>query len=101
MNDQSKIDMRQITTPEQEAELGERMLKMAKIDAHKTRARDGSSDNLKSNKPDAYVVTGRKLHPRTILIRRLNDEGLSNQEISQEIGLRVGAVNEVLRDYKK
>lgn len=101
MNDQSKIDMRQITTPEQEAELGERMLKMAKIDAHKTRARDGSSDNLKSNKPDAYFVTGRKLHPRTILIRRLNDEGLSNQEISQEIGLRVGAVNEVLRDYKK
>jgi len=101
MNDQSKIDMRQITTPKQEAELGERMLKMAKIDAHKTRARDGSSDNLKSNKPDAYVVTGRKLHPRTILIRRLNDLGLSNQEISQEVGLRVGAVNEVLRDYKK
>ncbi len=101
MNDQSKIDMRQITTPDQEAELGERMLKMAKIDAHKTRARDGNSNNLKSNKPDAYPVTGRKLHPRTILIRRLNDEGLSNQEISQEIGLRVGAVNEVLRDYRK
>jgi len=101
MTDKSKIDMRQITTPDQEAELGERMLKMAKIDAHKTRARDGSSDNLKSNKPDAYVVTGRKLHPRTILIRRLSDLGLSSQEISQEVGLRVGAVNEVLRDYKK
>lgn len=101
MNDQSKIDMRQITTPEQEADLGKRMLKMAKIDAHKTRARDGNSDSLKSNKPDAYVVTGRKLHPRTILIRRLNDLGLSSQEISQEVGLRVGAVNELLRDYKK
>lgn len=101
MNDQSKIDMRQITTSEQEAELGELMLKMAKIDSHKTRARDGDSDNLKSNKPDAYAVTGKKLHPRTILIRRLNDEGLSNQEISQEVGLRVGAVNEVLRDYKR
>jgi hypothetical protein len=101
MNDQSKIDMRQITTPEQEAELGERMLKMAKIDAHKTRARDGNSDNLKNNKPDAYSVTGRKLHPRTILIRRLNDLGLSSQEISQEVGLRLGAVNEVLRDYRK
>ena len=101
MNDQSKIDMRQITTPEQEAELGERMLKMAKIDAHKTRARDGSSNNLKANKPDAYSVTGRKLNPRTILIRRLNDLGLSNQEISQEVGLRLGADNEVLRDYKK
>ncbi len=100
MNDQRKIDMREVTTPEQEAELGERMLKMAKIDAHKTRARDGNSDNLKTNKPDAYTVTGRKLHPRTILIRRLNDEGLSNQEISQEIGLRIGAINEVLRDYK-
>ena len=101
MNDQSKIDMRQITTPEQEAELGELMLKMAKIDSHKTRARDGSHENVKTNKPDAYSVTGRKLHPRTILIRRLNDEGLSSQEISQEVGLRVGAVNEVLRDYKK
>ena len=101
MNYQSKIDMRQITTPEQEAELGERMLKMAKIDAHKTRARDGSSNNLKANKPDAYSVTGRKLNPSTILIRRLNDLGLSNQEISQEVGLRLGAVNEVLRDYKK
>ena len=101
MNDQSKIDMRQIKRPEQEAELGKRMLKMAKIDAQKTRARDGNSDNLKSNKPDAYAVTGRKLHPRTILIRRLNDLGLSSQEISQQVGLRVGAVNEVLRDYKK
>jgi DNA-binding NarL/FixJ family response regulator len=101
MNDQSKIDMRQITTPEQEAELGKRMLKMAKIDAHKTRARDGSFQNVKANKPDAYSVTGRKLHPRTILIRRLSDSGLSSQEISQEVGLRVGAVTEVLRDYRK
>lgn len=101
MNDQRKINMREVTTPEQEAELGERMLKMAKIDAHKIRARDGSHQNVKANKPDAYFVTGRKLYPRTILIRRLSDEGLSNQEISQEIGLRVGAVNEVLRDYKK
>ena len=101
MNDQSKIDMRQITTPEQEAELGERMLKMAKIDAHKTRARDGSHENVKTNKPNAYSATGRKLHPRTILIRRLSDLGLSSQEISQEVGLRIGAVNEVIRDYKK
>jgi len=101
MNDHSKIDMRQITTPEQEAELGERMLKMAKIDAHKTHARDGNSNKFKANKPDAYSVTGRRLNPRTILIRRLNDLGLSSQEISQEVGLRVGAVNEALRDYKK
>ena len=100
MNDHSKIDMRQITTPDQEAELGARMLKMAKIDAQKTRARDVNSENLKSNKPDAHIVTGRKLHPRTILIRRLSDLGLTSQEISQEVGLRFGAVNEVLRDYK-